>query len=131
MSRLVAAATAALLLSTTGCLSVSVNTDSNSALRFQGLGTGYLSTDGMAGPERPLLHAGLFNQAERDGEVASFRIGRLFSLGVGVVGARVQVLPFELGLGTLFYDPEPTPPKEPKPRPSEGEDAPACGQECS
>lgn len=55
------------------------------------------------------LSAGIFKSAARKGEWASVDVWPLFGVGVGLAGARVQVLPFEVGLGVLAYKPSPPP----------------------
>lgn len=42
------------------------------------------------------------------GEVVSVDLWPILGLGVGIAGVRLRVLPFEVGIGTLFYDPRAT-----------------------
>ncbi len=89
-----------------GCLSLSLETESHDpALAVSGLVDGYATVDALDPYDGQLVHAGIFSSAARRGEVASLDVWPLFGVGVGVAGGRVRVLPLEVALGTLFYEP--------------------------
>jgi len=92
----------------TGCISIQVGTERNSSgLQIKGLANGYVTLGGIDSYSGKILKFGLFSGSEGSGEVASLDLWPMFGVGVGVVGARVQVLPLQVGLGTLFYEPKP------------------------
>ena len=89
-----------------GCLSLSLRTEQHDpALAVSGIVDGYVTPDALGSYDGELLHAGLFGSSARKGEIASLDVWPLFGVGIGVVGARVRVLPIEAALGTLFYEP--------------------------
>lgn len=106
--RALVAAAPLLLLLATGCAQLSIGTDpsQDAGLEFRGLVNGHANVSGLESYDGELLRAGLLGGADGD-DWATLEIWPLGGVGVGLAGARVRVLPFELGLGTLFYDPEP------------------------
>ncbi len=90
-----------------GCLSLSVRTEAHDpALAVSGIVDGYVTPAALHPYDGHLIDAGLFEGDNlRRGEVAALDIWPLGGVGVGLVGARVRVLPLEIGLGTLFYEP--------------------------
>ena len=99
---------APLLLAGVGCTSLSIGTDpdQDAGLEFRGLLNGHANVNGLSAYDGTLLQAGILGGAGGD-DLATLEIWPIGGVGVGLAGARVRVLPFELGLGTLFYDPEP------------------------
>ncbi len=96
----------ALLLTTAGCISLSVGTKDNpDRLQMEGLANAYVSVNGIHSYDGNILYLGLFSKANRDGEIVSFELWPLTGIGVGLVGVRLQLLPLEIGVGTLFYNP--------------------------
>ena len=64
-----------------------------------------------AGPPvrtRSVVNVGVGKNTARSREVVSVDVWPLFGVGVGVVGARASVLGFEVGVGGLGYDPDPS-----------------------
>jgi hypothetical protein len=101
-------ATGTMVALLTGCISLKIGTDTQPpSLRMSGLVNGYASAAALHPYNGTILNFGLFSKAERRGEFLSLDVWPLAGVGVGVVGARVRVLPLELGLGVLWYDPKP------------------------
>ena len=96
-------ATAAL----TGCLSLELEVEAeNGELEMEGLANGFAGLDGIRPWDGTLMELNTFGECDSDGEIISLGVWPLTEVGVGLVGARVQILPVELGVGTLFYEPE-------------------------
>lgn len=72
--------------------------------RADGLIGGYMAF-GMS-DESGLFEASVLD-GPNDGSLASVRIANLLALELGAVGAAVTLGPIHLGLGTLFYYPDP------------------------
>lgn len=109
MGRRIVVAFMATLLSS-GCVSVRIGTEEKpSGLEMKGLANGYASVHGIRPYDGALFELGILDQSSRSGEfeAVSLELWPIFALGVGLAGARVQVLPFDLGVGALFYDPDP------------------------
>ena len=91
----------------TGCVSFRVGTEKNpSRLQVKGLATGFVSLDGFQHYSGTILKFGLLSESEGPSEIASVELWPVMSVGVGLVGARVQLLPIQVGLGVLWYKPE-------------------------
>lgn len=107
--RLILAATVACAaLLATGCVSLQVGTAPTPArLQVSGLASGYVSLAGLRPYDGTILDMGLFNMAERPGELVSLDLWPVFGFGVGVVGARAHLLMLDVGLGVLWYQPKP------------------------
>lgn len=96
------------------CLSIQLGTeDRPSRLEMDGLASGYATIEAFPKYDGNILKAGIFQESARDGEWASIDIWPLGGVGVGLIGARVRVLFFEIGLGVLAYTPTrpPAPPE--------------------
>ena len=90
-----------------GCLSVTIGTEDNpKRFQMEGLATAYVAASQLHGYNGKILEFGLFKDTKRDGEIVSLDIWPLAGIGLGIVGARVRVLPIEIGAGALFYKPE-------------------------
>lgn len=114
-------ASAALVALLGGCISLKVGTETPPAcLEIEGLVDGYVSMSALHGYNGTILDFGLFTKSLRKGEILSLDVWPLAGIGVGVVGARVRVLPLEAGLGVLWYDPKPEPACPVKPNKVEG-----------
>lgn len=88
------------------CLSIQLGTeDRPSRLEMDGLASGYATIEAFPKYDGTILKAGIFQESARDGEWASIDIWPLGGVGVGLIGARVRVLFFEIGLGVLAYTP--------------------------
>ena len=114
------------LLSTPGCISFSIGTDRDPArVEVDGFAEGYIRADALKPYDGTLLRFGLLTEAERHGEIFSLDVWPLFGVGIGLVGARVRILPIEAGLGILFYRPRPAKVKviEKRPRPAKVEES--------
>ncbi len=73
----------------------------------------------MRGYDGTLLTLSTFSDDERPGELFAADLWPLAGIGIGPFGARVRLLPFGLGIGTVAYDPRPRPaaartPKKPR-----------------
>ena len=95
---------------TAGCFSPGVKSTSDPVgIKYEGLGSAYVAF----GPEiigesdTRFIRGGLLGSATRPGEWVSLDVWPLFGVGVGLAGARIQVLPFEVGAGILWYEPRP------------------------
>lgn len=66
-----------------------------------------------------------------DGALAELTIWRLLRLEVGALGLGIGVGPFDLALGTLFYEPEvPTMTSEHEARPASGKEGAVSADDC-
>jgi hypothetical protein len=108
----------------TGCISLTIGAQpGTTGLKMNGPATGYADLNGIRPWDHTILRAHLLD----DGELVSLGIWPLAEVGIGFVGARAQILPFEAGVGTLLYSPEPNkvsafaPAEEPKPEREEGD----------
>ncbi len=119
-----AAPAAACLLA--GCLSVNVGTDceGSSGVKVGGLVSGVVDLNGIAPYDGTLIRLGILTNTPRKGELVGLDIWPLAGVGIGFVGARVQLLPIQVGVGALCYEPEaalnkpsPCEPEEPPPPP--------------
>jgi hypothetical protein len=81
-------------------------------LELPGLASAYVSMNGMGDGDRGIFSAVLFRNLGRGGEIVSVDFWPIVGFGIGFVGARVHVLPVEVGLGVLFYPHEPAAPRE-------------------
>jgi len=92
----------------TGCTSFTVNADKNPPqVKSKGLVNAYFACNGIRPFDRRIIEAGVFSDSDRWGNVASLDVWPIAGIGISLIGARVKLLPFELGLGILGYDPEP------------------------
>jgi hypothetical protein len=104
-SVLLACVSTSLLL---GCsVSVGARPDSK-GIDVSGLAGGYASLNGIRPYDRTIMDLALFESSRRskEFEVASLEVWPLVGLGVGLAGARVQLLFLDVGLGVIAYDPE-------------------------
>jgi hypothetical protein len=74
---------------------------------FQGWFKGYASYKEMPKWDGTFLKIATFDDSERPGEMLTLDIPFLAGVGIGPIGARVRILPFALGVGTIAYDPKP------------------------
>lgn len=87
------------------CTIVDSHTTSDpTAFHMHGLVDGYAAF-GMA-ESRGLLRLGVLD-GPNHGSIVNFNLANLFAIDAGIVGASLTLGPVHLGLGTLFYDPEP------------------------
>lgn len=90
-----------------GCVSIKAgNGPGASLVRMDGPINAHVA----AGPPArtgSLVNVGVLRNTARPGEVVSVDVWPLFGVGVGVVGVRASVLGLEVGIGSLFYDPQP------------------------
>jgi hypothetical protein len=91
-----------------GCISVRAGTEDSSFFKIRGLAHAYGSFQGIHPYDGTFFRLG-FLKDTRKGELLSVEIWPLVGAGIGVVGARIQLLPLEVGAGVLFYDPAPLP----------------------
>lgn len=113
-------------LSVSSCTIVDTHTTSDpSGVHMHGLVDGF-ATLGMA-ESRGLFRLGVLD-GPNSGSIASVNLSNLLALDVGLLGAAITIGPIHLGLGTLFYSPDPPPfPSDddaPKDKPSDAEEAP-------
>jgi len=91
-----------------GC-SVTVGARSDSkGIDVSGLAGGYASLNGVRPYDGTIMEIAVCEHSRRskEFEVASLEVWPLLGLGVGLAGARVQLLFLDVGLGVLAYDPE-------------------------
>ncbi|MFT4710235.1 MAG: hypothetical protein ACI9D0_000164 [Bacteroidia bacterium] len=92
-------------LALSSCTVLDIEEDNSlPGLRVDGLLSGHAAF-GMS-DESGLFEARIFD-GPSSGGIASLRISNLLGLEVGLLGAAFNLGPIHLGLGTLFYDPEP------------------------
>ncbi|MHC4513394.1 MAG: hypothetical protein ACYTGW_03340 [Planctomycetota bacterium] len=94
----------ALLLLTPSCI-FRVSAEDDPSLKMSGFGTAYAGYSGFDEWDGSLIQLGLLGGSGRAGEFFSLDIWPLGGVGVGLAGARVRVLPLEIGAGVLFYHP--------------------------
>ncbi len=102
-----------LLLLTPSCISFRLSAEDDPSIRASGIGTAYAGYSGFDKWDGTIIKLGLFGGEGRSGEFFSLDIWPLGGVGLGVAGARVRVLPFEVGAGALLYHPRL--PKKPQP----------------
>ena len=116
MNRKLATFAALVGLTLAGCTSQEVRTDGDFSIKWEGPLQGYMHTrDVLPDYQDEVLDIGTLASAQRDGELISFDfaplffadIGPIFGAGIGLAGARVNILWLDIGLGTGFYDPRP------------------------
>jgi hypothetical protein len=101
------AAAALLALPLAGCLSIKAGNGPGAALvRLDGPVQAHVA-GGPPARGSSYVNVGVLRGTQRDGELVSVDVWPLFGLGVGVVGARASILGLEIGVGSLFYDPQP------------------------
>jgi len=99
---------AGLCVGMTGCASFSVGSDKNPPqVKSEGLLSSYMAINGFRPYDGKILEAGLLSKNDRWGNVASLDIWPIGGIGVSLIGAKVKLLPFEIGLGVLGYEPKP------------------------
>ncbi len=54
------------------------------------------------------VKAGSFGRAKNPGEIVSLDVWPVAGAAIGVLGARIRIMPFEVGFGFLGYDPKPS-----------------------
>ncbi len=90
----------------TGCVSIEIGPeDSPMRLEWEGLGTAYAAMNGMPEWDGKVASAHLLRGDE--GELAAVEIWPVAEVAVGLLGAKIHLLPFEVGAGILAYEPEP------------------------
>ena len=99
---------AAVLVLTSGCIRLKTGFYPESyKADFQGWFKGYASYKEMPTWDGTFLKIATFDDNERPGEILTLDIPFLAGVGIGLLGARVRILPFALGVGTIAYDPKP------------------------
>jgi len=66
---------------------------------------GYFNTDGLSDYDGDILDISILGTGARKGELIHVGIWPFVGVGVGALGFRVQILPFDFGIGTIFYEP--------------------------
>jgi len=89
---------------TSSCVSITVGTD-DAGLEMDGIVNGYVSAAALRAYDGDIIRFGFLDDTKED-ELLSFDLWPLVGFGVGVAGARIRILPFELAIGTLFYSPK-------------------------
>ncbi|MBN1518415.1 hypothetical protein JXA32_17770 [Candidatus Sumerlaeota bacterium] len=67
----------------------------------------YMAGNGIRPYDGMILEAGVISDDDRWGDIVSLDIWPIGGVGVSFIGAKVKLLPFEIGFGVLGYDPEP------------------------
>ena len=113
-----------------GCTVRAGTEKESSTVSIRGLANGYVSVHGIRPYDGTFVELGILRDSERSGEfeVASAEFWPLLGLGVGLAGARMQLLPLDAGVGVLAYNPRPPKWHESKetpqaPEPAEPEEA--------
>ncbi|MBN2684227.1 MAG: hypothetical protein JXR40_03010 [Pontiellaceae bacterium] len=75
-------------------------------VKSSGLVHSYAACNGIRPYDGTVLDAGIFGD-NRWGEIASLDVWPIGGVWVSFIGARIKLLPFELGAGVFGYDPEP------------------------
>jgi len=108
MRHIVCLLTAALVLTSVGCIRVKAGFYPESyKADFQGWFKGYASYKEMPAWDGTFLKIATFDDSERPGEFLTLDIPFLAGVGIGPIGVRIRILPFALGVGTIAYDPKP------------------------
>ena len=95
-------------LGLSGCLTLKVGAKSEPPqIKARGLVNAHFTATGFEPYGGHVLKAGLFGDSNRAGEIVSLDVWPIAGVGVGLVGARVRLLPLEMGVGVLGYDPKP------------------------
>lgn len=82
---------------------------------------GYFNFDGLREYDGNIVNFSFLGTGARKGELIHLEVWPFAGVGVGLAGFRVQLLPIDLGLGTLFYTPsEPTGGDEAEPADDDG-----------
>lgn len=91
-----------------GCsTSFSVSGDKSPVrVKSSGIVHSYAACNGIRPYDGTIVDAGIFDD-NRWGEIASLDVWPIGGVGVSFIGARIKLLPFELGAGIFGYDPEP------------------------
>lgn len=98
--------TAMVMLS--GCVSFRIGTDTAPpAFKLSLPGSAYADYPGVPKYDGTIMRASLFRGGEYSGELFSLNIWPIGGIDLGLIGARLNLLGGEVGLGTLFYAPEP------------------------
>ena len=96
------------LVMLTGCLSLQIKANERPLrLDMEGLASGYVSYSGIRPWDGTIVDFGLLSNAKQDNELISLEVWPLVEVGAGLVGMRLKVLPIDMGLGVLFYQPQP------------------------
>ncbi len=103
-----------------GCVSLEIGGPGSALVRVDGPATAYLAVEIPEPSEEPPVQIGVLQGTRRKGEIVSIDVWPLFGVGIGAIGGRASVLGIEVGVGSLFYRPEPLEDEEP----AEGPEAP-------
>ena len=91
-----------------GCISVRVDAGGGAPnVRSSGLVDGYLTASALRKFDGVILSVGVLGSNTRPGEIVSADIWPLAGVGLGLVGCRARLMPFEAGVGVLGYCPRP------------------------
>ncbi|MCX8044820.1 MAG: hypothetical protein N3B18_11945 [Desulfobacterota bacterium] len=93
-----------------GCIRFTAGVHSESYTpRFRGWVKGYATHKAMTEYDGTILTIATFDDSQHPGELLSVDLWPLAGIGIGPLGARIRLLPFGLGFGTIAYDPNPQP----------------------
>ena len=113
---------AAVIFLTSGCIHLKAGFYPESYKGgFQGWVKGYASYREMPKWDGTFLKIAIFDDSNRPGELLTLDIPFLAGMGIGPLGARIRILPFALGVGTIAYDPKPNHEKVEKKEPKKEE----------
>lgn len=106
MSRILMCIAGAALL--TGCsLKLGAGVDPP-RLQWEGPGAAYICLCGIRPYDGDIIEAHIFGgNPDRPGEVLSLDVWPLAGIGIGVIGARLQILWLEAAAGIFFHHPKP------------------------
>ena len=97
-----------LCISVTGCASLTVGTPPRQ--ESKGVFKGYMVYNGFRPYDGKILEAGVLSKNDRWGDIVSLDLWPIGGVGVSwvsFVGAKIKLLPFEIGFGVLGHYPEP------------------------
>ncbi len=99
--------TLVLLCVLTGCVSVVVARDARGPGRVESSGfiSGVVDFNGIAEYDGTIVRFGILTNMPRRGELVGIDVWPILGVGIGFLGARVQVLPLQVGVGAFWYEP--------------------------
>ncbi len=65
----------------------------------------YANTDGLRDYDGNIIDATFLGTGARQGELLHLQVWPFVGIGVGALGVRLQLLPLDVGVGTILYAP--------------------------
>jgi len=95
-----------LCISVTGCAGLTVGKNPP-RLESKPLLKGYMVYNGFRPYDGKILETGVLSKNDRWGDIVSLDLWPIGGVGVSFIGAKIKLLPFEIGFGVFGHDPEP------------------------